>query len=546
LATIVTRMGNLGYLLSRFSRLSLFLVCAGFSAFVLVLCVLAGAQFKRNTEWVFYRQTENIAQMLLAGFEGDTQRVDAILTQIAALTSDLDISPTNATELHRLLTYYTAQASIIGPGIIDRNGILIASAIADPAPSLSLKERMIFRVHADNPDVSRLFTSVPTQGGLTKEWSIQFSRPLRNKAGTFQGVVVASYRLSHFIDLYEKLKISDRGLAALAGKDGVVRIRSLSGSIGYGASVSKMAVAYDRVMAGEKSGRFFGRGGLDDVTRIGTFLASDSIPFYVTVGYDEAYLRSQYIGFFYALALCWVVLTAAMVATAIFIRSLEKIRQRNQIEVVKSAIAERQNLSADMHDSIGASLAALLAHFTSDNFSLADVKRRIGEILMELRFLVDSSEPVEGDLNIVLSNVRHRMGRGIELAGIELRWRADDLPKISKLTARDTLSIKLILMEALSNVMHHSGAKSATLMARFDEDNCAVMIAVQDDGRGFNVTDIARTGRGISNMRRRIGTISTGGELAIESVPGKGTIVRVKLRVPKSETYSTPARENAA
>ena len=87
-------------------------------------------------------------------------------------------------------------------------------------------------------------------GGLTKEWSIQFSRPLRNKAGTFQGVVVASYRLSHFIDLYEKLKISDRGLAALAGKDGVVRIRSLSGSIGYGASVSKMAVAYDRVMAG--------------------------------------------------------------------------------------------------------------------------------------------------------------------------------------------------------------------------------------------------------------------------------------------------------
>jgi len=73
-----------------------------------------------------------------------------------------------------------------------------------------------------------------------------------------------------------------------------------------------------------------------------------------------------------------------------------------------------------------------------------------------------------------------------------------------------------------------------------------VMIAVQDDGRGFNVTDTARTGRGISNMRRRMGMISTGGELAIESVPGKGTIVRLKLRVPKNEAYATPARENAA
>jgi len=47
-------------------------------------------------------------------------------------------------------------------------------------------------------------------------------------------------------------------------------------------------------------------------------------------------------------------------------------------------------------------------------------------------------------------------------------------------------------------------------------------------------------------MRRRMGMISTGGELAIESVPGKGTIVRLKLRVPKNEAYATPARENAA
>jgi two-component sensor histidine kinase len=539
-------MGNLRDLLSPFSRLSLVLVCAGFSAFVLVLCVLAGLQFKRGTELMFYQQTENIAQMLLANFEGDSQRVDAILTQIAALTSDTEISAAHATELHKLLTHYTTQASIIGPGIIDRNGLLVASAIADPIPRISFEDRAIFRVHAENPEESKLFISVPTQGLLTKEWSIQFSRPLRDKTGAFQGVVIASYRLSHFTDLYEKLKLSDRGLAGLTGRDGVVRVRSLSGAIGYGSPVSKMTMAYDRVIAGEKSGKFYRRGGPDDVTRIGTFLASNTIPFYVTVGYDEDYLRSQYIGFIYVLALCWIALTAAMAAAAIFIRSLEKVRQRTQIEVVKSAIAERQNISADMHDSIGASLAALLAHFTTDNFSLIDVKRRIGEILMELRFLVDSSEPIDGDLNLVLSNVRHRMGRGIELAGIDLRWRAEDLPKISQLTARDTLSIKLILMEALSNVMHHSGAKSAALMARYDEENCTVMVAVQDDGRGFNVTDIARAGRGISNMRRRIGTITTGGELAIESVPGKGTIVRIKLKVPQAEIYSAGRRENAA
>ena len=109
-----------------------------------------------------------------------------------------------------------------------------------------------------------------------------------------------------------------------------------------------------------------------------------------------------------------------------------------------------------MHDSIGASLAALLASFTTDTVDLADVKRRVGEILMELRFLVDSSETPDGDVNLLLGNVRHRMASGIELAGITLGWQVGALPKIAALTARDALAIKLALMEALSNVLHHS------------------------------------------------------------------------------------------
>jgi signal transduction histidine kinase len=545
LAIVAKGMDRLGRLFSRFSRLSLAFVCAGFSAILFVLCVFVGLHFERSSELVFYRQTDNIAQMLLAGFEADSERVDAILMQIAGFASNLDISDANATELHRLLVHYVGQPSIIGPGIIDHNGVLIASALADSVPPLSLKERAVFRVHADHPDESKLFISVPTQGLLTNKWSIQFSRPLRDRAGVFQGVVIASYGLSHFIDLYEKLKISDRGIAALVGRDGVVRIRSLSGSIGYGSAVSKMALTYDRVLAGEKSGKFYGPGA-DDVTRIGTFLASDTIPFYVTVGDDEAYLRSQYIGFFYVLGICWFVLTAAMVASAIFIRHLEKARQRAQIDIVRAAIVERQNLSADMHDSIGASLAALLAHFASDNFNLVDVKKRISEILLELRFLVDSGEPVDGDLNVVLGNVRHRMGRGIELAGIEVRWRVVELPKIPNLTTRDALSIKLILMEALTNIMHHANAKAATVTANYDEEKSEVTVVVQDDGCGFMIADTAKGGRGISNMRKRIRAISTGADFAMESKPGHGTSVRLTLAVPRNRIRCIRPQEYAA
>jgi signal transduction histidine kinase len=174
----------------------------------------------------------------------------------------------------------------------------------------------------------------------------------------------------------------------------------------------------------------------------------------------------------------------------------------------------------------------LLAHFTTENINVVDVKRRIGEILMELRFLVDSAEPVDDELNIVLTNVRHRMGGGIELAGIDLRWQVSELPRIPGLTARDALAIKLILMEALSNVLHHSKAKTATLTASYGEQASTVFISVQDDGCGFNSADAAKAGRGISNMRKRIRSISTGGQIFIESSPGHGTTVRIELTAP--------------
>lgn len=516
------------------------LVCAGFSAVALALCVFAGVQFKHRAELELYRDTGNISQMLLASFEEAAANLDAVLVQVADQLRGQDVSAANETQLHRLLTRYALRETVIGPAIIDRDGMLVASARIEPVPKIPLKERNIFRAHAESRGEAKVYISVPTQGDLTNEWSIQFSRPLRNASGAFDGVVVASYRLSHFNDTYEKLKLSNRGLASLTGKDGIVRIRSLSGTIGYGASIPKMGQVYERVLANENKGTFYGRSSADSVTRIGTFIVSESTPFYVVVGYDSDYLRSLYIGTYYVLALCWLVLTAAMVASALFIRHLEKSAQRARLEVVKSAMNERQNISADMHDSIGASLSALLAHFSSETMNLADVKRRIGEILMELRLLVDSSEPVHGDLNLVLGSVRHRMASAIELAGIELHWRVQELPNIPALSSRDVLSMKLILMEALSNVLHHSRARNVTLSAVVDEAKPAVVITVADDGCGFDAS--SKAGRGIYNMNMRIRKLSTGSTLTIDASPDKGTTVRIELKLPPASQAVVPDR----
>jgi signal transduction histidine kinase len=238
------------------------------------------------------------------------------------------------------------------------------------------------------------------------------------------------------------------------------------------------------------------------------------------------------------------VLTAAMVASVLVIRRLENASQLTRLEVVKSAMEERQKISADMHDSIGASLSTLLAHFSSETMNLADVKRRIGEILMELRLLVDSAEPVDGDLNLIIGNVRHRMAAAIELAGIEFHWCVQELPAIATLSSRDALSMKLILMEALSNVLHHSGARKVTLSASYAEAASTITIAVADDGHGFDIN--AKAGRGIFNMNMRMRKLSTGGTLAVDTNPGKGTTVRIELRVPQAGRTGAALPDRAA
>jgi signal transduction histidine kinase len=519
------------FFFSRFSGASVVLVCAGFSVFALVVCVLAGMHFKRAVEQEGYRETQNIAQVLMAGFDDDAATADAILTRLAAQVSETDVLEAHETELHRLLASYALQPSMIGPGILDRNGTLVASALADPVAKISLKDRNVFRAHAERPGESSLYIGTPLRGLITNEWAIQFSRPLRDRSGALYGVVLLSYRLQHFVRLYEKLKLSERGLAGLTGKDGVVRVRTLNGVIGYGTAVPRIPLVYDRVRAGETSGTFDRGGGPDDVTRIGSFVVSPTTPFFVIVGYDSDYLRARYVGFFYVLGLCWLVLTVAMIAAVAFVHRLERLSQQAEFDVVNSAVAERQKISADMHDSIGASLAALLAYFSTENVNLADVRRRIGEILMELRFLVDSAETDGGDINLLLSNVRHRMGSGVELAGIDLDWQAGELPQLRTLTARDALAIKLILMEALSNVLHHSQARTATLTASYDPQASAIVISLADDGCGFDLRD-AGGGRGLANMRKRTASISTGAALIIDSARGKGTTVRLELKAP--------------
>jgi signal transduction histidine kinase len=78
--------------------------------------------------------------------------------------------------------------------------------------------------------------------------------------------------------------------------------------------------------------------------------------------------------------------------------------------------------------------------------------------------------------------------------------------------------------EALSNVGRHARAATCRV-SLFREDGRGVL-QIEDDGQGFDAA-AAQPGQGMRNLRERV--TAMGGQLAIESVIGEGTTIRIAL-----------------
>ena len=188
--------------------------------------------------------------------------------------------------------------------------------------------------------------------------------------------------------------------------------------------------------------------------------------------------------------------------------------------------AERQRLLADMHDGLGTSLISLLRHVQSGQADSVSIEQRVQVALQEMRIAIDALQPNEGDLAAVLGSLRYRLDNMINATGLHFVWEVGDLPAIEELKPSTVFSLQRILLEAITNVLKHSGARELRIAARA-RDRTEIEICIEDDGCGFDPAQSA-TGLGLTNMRSRAARI--GARLDMLSQPGKGT--SVKLTIP--------------
>ena len=163
---------------------------------------------------------------------------------------------------------------------------------------------------------------------------------------------------------------------------------------------------------------------------------------------------------------------------------------------------ERQRLMQDMHDGMGTSLRSALLAVERGHIDAPRVAEVLKDCIDDLKLAIDSMEPVQADLLLLLATLRFRLGPRLESAGIVLRWEIENVPALEWIDPRNALHILRILQEAFTNIIKHTHATEIRVITGVGDDN--VLVKIIDNGSGFSVEQgISNAGKGLGNQIRR-------------------------------------------
>jgi signal transduction histidine kinase len=206
--------------------------------------------------------------------------------------------------------------------------------------------------------------------------------------------------------------------------------------------------------------------------------------------------------------------------------------QRSREGLVSAREEERRRLRRDLHDGVGPQLAALMLELetagdlVSENpeasAHMGKLSERAREIVSDVRHSVHALRPPALDELGLVGALREGT---IQLGMAGLHVSVEDTGDLSNLPAAVEVACYRIAQEALANVVRHAGADSCSIRIRLDDGTCALVVEIEDDGRGVRPDD--RAGVGMISMRER--TEELGGRCTVTPLPGGGTLVKAIL-----------------
>lgn len=214
--------------------------------------------------------------------------------------------------------------------------------------------------------------------------------------------------------------------------------------------------------------------------------------------------------------------------------------------LVSAQEEERQRIARELHDETGQQLTALAMGLGAIEAALVSHPERAA---MQVRNLREVADQAITELRNIMSDLRPSQLDDLGLVPA-LRWYVMQFaarhPELAVTFDADRMADRLppqhetvlfrAAQEALANVARHAHATSVQVSLSQESGGSAgaggmVCLEVVDNGVGFDLNAPPKhelgSGLGLPGMRERVALVK--GEVAIESQPGRGTRVRVRL-----------------
>ena len=211
----------------------------------------------------------------------------------------------------------------------------------------------------------------------------------------------------------------------------------------------------------------------------------------------------------------------------------QKIQEQKTISraIINAQEKERNHIGRELHDNVNQLLAGARLYLTMG----AKKDKNFGEILKYPLELLDHG----------IQEIRHLTHRNITPAkDVELKHLLESITDLLKAgsikcslhydlerTLNENLLINVyrILQEQANNILKHSKAKKVSI--KVEDRDSYLYIQTVDNGIGFDVHHL-REGIGLYNIYSRVEAYN--GEVAIESEPGMGCKIEIRLPLSKS------------
>ena len=211
-------------------------------------------------------------------------------------------------------------------------------------------------------------------------------------------------------------------------------------------------------------------------------------------------------------------------------REKQELESQYQKDLLHSYIEtqekERQRIAADLHDGVGASLAAVKMMINRIKPEEESQQMLLAECKDIIQKTANSAREISHDLlppsleTLGLKKIVERMSKNISSETLTMET---DFDKTIQLSKKRELALFRIIQEMMNNSLKHAEASLIKVELKKDEKN--YLFKYYDNGKGFSVEN--STGLGFRNIQTRVEMI--GAEHSFFSLPNEQNGIKISF-----------------